>query len=220
MLTRAPLKASVSLWSADLANLAAEIQRVEPYADLYHLDVSDGTYAPSLLLFFPDLVKAIRPFTRKLFEVHLITQQPERWVEPFAQAGADRIIFYPTTTADVPGMLEQVRAGKLSVGMSLALETPVEQIEPYLPQLDLVCVLGTGFEVKGVTDIASATYDKIRRLAQLRHEQNLSFELEADGAIRRHTVPQLRAAGVDLVVPGSLMFKENMAQISQWLRSL
>ena len=100
-MTASPLKASVSLWSADLGNLASEIRRVDSYADLYHLDVSDGTYATLLLVFFPDLVKAIRGVTEKPFEVHLITQRPERWVQAFHTAGANRIIFYPETTENV-----------------------------------------------------------------------------------------------------------------------
>ena len=147
-MTASPLKASVSLWSADLGNLASEIRRVDPYADLYHLDVSDGTYATSLLVFFPDLVKAIRGVTEKPFEVHLITQRPERWVEAFHAAGANRIIFYPETTENISGLIDSLRAKNLGVGISLALETPVSMIEEYLDRLDVVCVLGTGFDVK------------------------------------------------------------------------
>ncbi len=219
-MTAAPLRASVSLWSADLADLASEIRRGDPYADWYHLDVSDGTYAPSLLLFFPDLVKSIRGVTEKPFEVHLITHRPERWVGAFAAAGANRIIFYPETTEDVEEMIDRLKARGLGIGVSLAVENGVSLIEPYLDRVDLVCVLGTSFDVKGVEDIADGTCEKIRDLAERRHEHGLSFEIEADGAIRRHTVPRLRRAGADIVVPGSLMFKADMRQTSQWLRSL
>src|SRR5215471_11534388 len=86
------LKCSASLWSADLANLGAEIRRVEPYTERFHLDVADGHYVPSLL-FFPDLVKALRKHTSKPFEVHLMTTDPLSWVEPFVDAGADGFIF-------------------------------------------------------------------------------------------------------------------------------
>src|SRR5438552_5583278 len=86
------LKCSTSLWSADLANLAAEIKRVEPYSERFHLDVADGHYVKNLL-FFPDLVKTLRPLTRLPFEVHLMVTDPIAWVEPFVEAGADSIIF-------------------------------------------------------------------------------------------------------------------------------
>ncbi len=86
------LKCSASLWSADLSNLASEIRRVDPFTERYHLDVADGQYVPSLL-FFPDLVKALRKHTTKPFEVHLMTTEPMAWIEPFAEAGADGIIF-------------------------------------------------------------------------------------------------------------------------------
>lgn len=219
-MTASPLEASVSLWSADLGNLASEIRRVDPYADLYHLDVSDGSYATSLLLFFPDLVKAIRGVTEKPFEVHLIAQRPERWVEAFYAAGANRIIFYAETTENTPGLIDSVRAKGLGVGISLALQTPVSMIEEYLERLDVVCVLGTGFDVKSVQDVAEVAYEKIRQLVAIRQRRGLPFKIEADGAIRRHTVPRLRQCGADIVVPGSLMFKDDVQKTSQWLRSL
>ncbi len=213
------LKLSVSLWSADLTNLETEIQRVDPYADLYHLDVADGTYA-KLLLFFPDLVKSIRAKTAKPLEVHLITQNPERWISPFAEAGADRVIFYPDTSSDIQGMINAVKTQNMSVGISLSVENPVALVQPYLEQLALVCILGTGFDVKGVNDVAKGTCEKIHDLTQLRKDKGLDFEIEADGAIRHHTVPKLRQAGADIVVPGSLIFCPEMKENGTWLQSL
>ena len=216
----ARLKASVSLWSADLSNLQSEIQRVDPYADSYHLDVSDGTYAPSLLLFFPDLVKSIRGITEKPFEVHLITERPERWVDAFLASGANRILFYPETTANMSALIDTAREQNLGIGISLALETSVSTIEEYLDRLDVVCVVGTSFDVKGVQEVAEVAYEKIRQLVTIRRQRNLSFEIEADGAIRRHTVPRLRQCGADIVVPGSLIFKGDARETSQWLHTL
>jgi ribulose-phosphate 3-epimerase len=219
-MTASRLKASVSLWSADLSNLASEIRRIDQYADSYHLDVSDGTYATSLLLFFPDLVKAIRGITEKPFDVHLITQRPERWVEAFHAAGANRIIFYPETTENISGLIDSLRAKNLGVGVSLTLEAPVSMVEEYLERLDVVCILGTGFDVKSIQDVAAVAYEKIRQLVAIRQWRRLSFEIEADGAIRRHTVPRLRQCGADIVVPGSLIFKGDAEETSRWLRSL
>ena len=218
-MSKVALKLSASLWSADLTNLEAEIQRIEPYVDLYHLDVADGTYA-KLLLFFPDLVKSIRVKTSKLLEVHLITQNPERWVSQFAEAGANRIIFYPDTSSDIQNMINMVKAHNMRVGVSLTVENPVSLIQPYLEQLTMVCILGTGFDVKGVDDIVMGTCDKINDLVQLRRNTGLNFEIEADGAIRLHTVPKLRQAGADIVVPGSLIFCPDMKKNIAWLQSL
>ena len=216
---QAALKLSVSLWSADLTNLESEIQRVDPYADLYHLDVADGSYA-KLLLFFPDMVKSIRRKTSKPLEVHLITHNPERWVTPFAEAGADRVIFYPETSGDIEGMIDMIKSQKMSVGISLSIENPVSIVHPYLDQLAMICILGTGFDVKGVSEIAHGTCEKISELAQIRKDLGLDFEIEADGAIRRHTVPKLRDAGSDIIVPGSLIFCSEMRENGEWLHSL
>ncbi len=218
-MNRVPLKASLSLWSADLTNLEAELRRSEPYADLYHIDVSDGTYAEALL-FFPDLVAAIRKKTDKPLEVHLITEQPQRWVRPFAEAGADYILFYPDTVDNPQAMIEAIRAAGCKPGMALAVENPAHLVAECAQQLAIVCVLGTDFGVKGVKDIAPGTYEKIVALAKMRAARAGDFEIEADGAIRRHTVPRLRAAGADIIVPGSLMFGDDMAETSAWIKSL
>ena len=213
------LKAFVSLWSADLVNLESDIRRAEPYADAFHVDVADGHYAPALV-FFPDLLAAIRGKTSIPLEVHLITEKPENWVGPFADAGADMIVFYPDATGDPNHVIDLIKARELRAGISLAIEHPPAMLEPYLDRLDLAVVVGTGVSVKGIKTVAEGTYDKIRALAELRTARGLKFEIEADGAIRKETVPLLRQAGADVVVPGSLMFKNDMEQISRWLRSL
>jgi len=211
------LKASLSLWSADLANLESEIKRSEPYADYYHLDVADGRYAETLL-FFPDLVKAIRPHTQVPFEVHLICEDPEMWIEPFHAAGADRIIFYPGTPQDAGGIVGRITDLGMEVGVSLAVRQGIEMLDPYWEELDLVVVLGTDVGIKGVRDVADGTYEKIEALVLEREKRGLDFEIEADGAIRKETVPLLKKAGADIVVPGSLMFGNDMAETKRWMR--
>jgi len=213
------LKASISLWSADLMNLESEIRRAEPYADSFHIDVADGHYAP-LLVFFPDMVAAIREITKVPLEVHLIVESPEKWVGTFAEAGADSIVFYPDSTVNPTPVIERIKSHGLQTGVSLALAHSVSQVEPYIQDLDIVVVLGTDAGVKGVTTPDVKAYRKIDQLVRLRAEQGLNFEIEADGAVRRETVPLLRQAGADIVVPGSLMFGNDMKETSQWLRSL
>ena len=110
------LKCSTSLGSADLANLAADIRRVEPYSERFHLDVADGHYVPTLL-FFPDLVKALRPHTRLPFEVHLMTTDPLAWIGPFAEAGADGFIVCRDTVDDPSPVIRAIRAAGKFAGV-------------------------------------------------------------------------------------------------------
>ncbi len=144
------LKCSTSLWSADLANLAAEIRRVDPYTERFHLDVADGHYVPSLL-FFPDLVKALRKHTSKPFEVHLMTTDPIAWVEPFVEAGADGVIFCFDSLTDPGAAIKQVKDLGKFVGISLLVTEPVEPARPYWNTIDQVTIVGTPMGTKGTS---------------------------------------------------------------------
>lgn len=212
------LRCAASLWSADLAHLADEIRRVEPYADRFHIDVADGQYVDALL-FFPDLVKALRPHTRLPFEVHLITLDPARWVQPFVVAGADSIIFYVDTVPDPGPVIQMVKGFGKKVGLSLRIEDPVAMVVPFLDQLDIVTILGTHMGVKGVGMDPSAP-DKIRELRKIVTQRRLPTEIEADGGIRYETVPLIHAAGADLIVPGSLMFDGDPPALQRFLAGL
>ena len=103
------LKCSTSLWSADLSKLADEMKRVEPYSERFHLDVADGHYVKSLL-FFPDLVKALRPHSKLPFEVHLMVTDPMGWIDPFIEAGADIIIFCFDSAKNPGDVLRAIRS--------------------------------------------------------------------------------------------------------------
>lgn len=212
------LKCSTSLWSADLANLAAEMRRVDPYSERWHIDVADGHYVKNLL-FFPDQVKALRPHSRLPFEVHLMTTDPMGWIEPFVEAGADGIIFCLDSAADPGAMLEAIRRRDKYTGVSLLITEPLTLLEPYWNELDIVTIVGTAMGIKGAGMDASVP-PKIRHLREIITRKKLKIEIEADGGIRRETVPLLHAAGADFIVPGSLMFKEDPATMRQWLASL
>src|SRR5262245_48375926 len=103
------LKCATSLWSADLTNLAAEMRRVEPYSDRFHLDVADGHYTKTML-FFPDLVRALRPHTKLPFEIHLMTTDPVDWIEPFVEAGADGFIFCLDSAKEPGALLRKIKS--------------------------------------------------------------------------------------------------------------
>jgi ribulose-phosphate 3-epimerase len=212
------LKCSTSLWSADLANLAEAMRWSEPYSERFHLDVADGHYTPTML-FFPDLVRALRPHTRLPFEVHLMTTDPEIWIEPFADAGADLFIFCYDTVRDFSRLLAAVRERGKQIGISLQITESIECLEPYWPELDLVTLIGTTIGTKG-TSMDPAAEMRIRQTRAIIRQRGVKTEIQADGGIRRNTVPIIHQAGADWIVPGSLMFKENPAEMRQWLASL
>ena len=110
------LKCSTSLWSADLANLAAEIKRVEPYTERFHLDVADGHYVKNML-FFPDMVRMLRKHTSKPFEIHLMVSDPLGWIEPFADAGADIILFCFDAAKDPGAVLDKIKDYQKKAGV-------------------------------------------------------------------------------------------------------
>jgi len=212
------LKCSTSLWSADLANLASEIKRVEPYSERFHLDVADGHYVKTML-FFPDLLKALRPLTKLPFEVHLMVTDPIAWVEPFVEAGADSFIFCFDSLKSPGEALRVVRSLGKKVGVSLLITEPLELLDPYWADLDIVTIVGTAMGIKGAGMDASVP-EKIRRAKQIITQRGLKTEVEADGGIRRETVPLLKAAGADYIVPGSLMFREDPRTMREWLAGL
>ena len=212
------LKCSTSLWSADLGNLAADLRRVEPFSERFHLDVADGHYTPTLL-FFPDLVKALRPQTQKPFEVHLMTTDPLAWIEPFAEAGADVFIFCFDAVPDPGAVLKAIKASGKQAGVSLLITEDLDLLEPHWEQLDVLTIVGTAMGIKGASMDAGVP-DKIRQARRHIDQRGLSTLIQADGGIRRETVPLLAAAGADYIVPGSLMFKEDPVAMRQWLATL
>jgi ribulose-phosphate 3-epimerase len=219
-LTRTRLLADVSLWSADLANLAAGVERVEPFADSFHLDVSDAHFAPSLL-FFPDLLRALRPLTQRPFHVHLMVERPTTLIEDFVASGADVITVHAEVgNCEASAAIQAIlRAGR-SAGLALCLDTPVAASEPYLDRIDALLLLGTALGVKG-QDLAPEACDRLSSAASMLGERRARARLIADGGIRSHTVPLLRRAGADVIVPGSLVFQsQNLAETFSWLRAL
>lgn len=216
------LLADVSLWSADLANLAAEVRRIEAAGvDLFHLDVSDAHFVPGLL-FFPDLVASLRPLTRVPFHVHLMVDDPLPLIDLFADAGADLITVHMGNGERVGPALRRVRERGLSAGLALALEEPPESVEPYLDELELLLLMGTALGVKG-QELSPSACGRIRSVRQLlsARDGGSRVRIGADGGIRAHTVPQLRSAGADLIVPGSLVFgSDDVGATFSWLRSL
>jgi ribulose-phosphate 3-epimerase len=212
------LKCSTSLWSADLANLASEIRRVEPYSERFHIDVADGHYVPNLL-FFPDLVKACRKHTEKPFEVHLMTTDPLSWIQPFAETGVDGFIFCFDSLSDPRAAFAAVRKLAKMVGVSLLVHESLSLLAPFWNLIDQVTIVTTPMGTKG-TSMDPGIPVKIRHARAIIRDHGVKVDIQVDGGIRRHTVPIFHEAGTDWIVPGSLMFGEDPQTMRQWLEQL
>jgi ribulose-phosphate 3-epimerase len=212
------LKCSTSLWSADLGQLAAEMKRIEPFTERWHLDVADGHYVKNLL-FFPDLVAQLRRHSKLPFEIHLMVTDPLGWIDLFVEAGADIIIFCFDAVKNPGDVLKAIKAHGKRAGVSLLITEPIDVVEPYWKDLDVLCLVGTAMGIKGA-GMDAGVPGKIQHAREIIRQRGLQTEIEADGGIRRETVPLLQAAGADYIVPGSLMFKEDPTQMRKWLASL
>lgn len=215
MRPRARLAADLSLWSADLTRLGEEVRAAEAHADSFHIDVADAHFVPSLL-FFPDLVAQLRPLTALPFHVHLIVERPDRLCGEFLAAGADTVTVQAECGAFAGAAVERIRAAGKQPGIALRLESPLELLEEWLPETELVLLLGTPSGVKGCGLDPAATV-RIREIKR----RKPSVTLVADGGIRRENVPLLREAGADYIVPGSLYFgASDRAAAAEWWRGL
>ena len=215
-LPRDRLLLDVSLWSADLAALGADVARVSPYADLLHLDASDTVFIPHPL-FFPDLVRAIRPYTGLPLHVHLMAHRPAPLARAFAEAGADMVTVHAEAAA-VEEAIDVIRAAGLAVGVALSLDTQPRDAADFLAVADAVVLIGTPLGTRG-TAMSPAALDRITQTRWMLHATGRRVPVFADGGIRPDTVAALAAAGATGVVPGSLLWHaSDLASTAAWIR--
>lgn len=220
-LPRNRLIAEYSMWSADLIRLADDLARIEGHADVLHVDVADGHFAPALL-FFPDLVARMRSASALPIHVHLMVADAVlvEQVAQFADAGADLISIHAENAAVADEALALIRSRNVAAGVVLRVETEVAACRPFLDRVDFLTLLGTAIGVKGQGLDATAG-DRLREAASLIAASGRRIVLAADGGIRENTVPLLRAAGAETVVMGSLAFgADDLAARMRWLHGL
>lgn len=212
-----------SVWSANLVKLAEDMERIATHADILHIDVADGHFAPAML-FFPDLVAAIRKVSKLPIHVHLMTADNIllSQIEQFCDAGSDLISIHVENSAVASAALDLLDKRKVASGMVLKVETPVETVTKFLPRLRFVTLLGTAIGVKGqgLDDKATSRLQTARKLIAASRAKH-RIVLAADGGIREHTVPLLRNAGAETVVLGSLAFgAPDLKARMSWLHGL
>ena len=199
------IRIAPSILSADLARLGEHVARVlAAGADWLHVDVMDGRFVPNLT-FGAGMIETLRRLTDKPIDVHLMVVEPERYIEPFASAGASVFTFHPEATVHVQRQLATVRSRGMLAGLALNPGSPLALVEEVIADLDLLLVMSVNPGFGGQTYLAAAN-DKLRRARELLTAHGSRAFLEVDGGITTHTIAGAHAAGGDTFVAGHAIF--------------
>lgn len=200
------IKIAPSILSADFANLGAEVKKiVDAGAEFVHIDVMDGTFVPEITL-GAGIVKAIRPVTDAVFDVHLMVEHPDTQLEAFAKAGADYITFHVEAAKHPHRMIQAIHAAGCRAGVSLNPGTPIAMVEELLADVDLVLVMSVNPGYGGQKFIPSAL-DKLRRLRAALDACGSKAELQVDGGVTEDNAQEIIDAGATVLVAGSAVYK-------------
>lgn len=199
------IKIAPSILSADFSRLADEITKIEQAgADWVHIDVMDGHFVPNLTFGAP-VVAAIRKVTPLPFDVHLMVNNPQDLIEPFARAGADIITVHAETAPHLHRLIQTIKELGKKAGVSLNPSTPLSAVEEVLADVDMLLIMSVNPGFGGQKFIPSAV-DKIARLKSMLDERNLIVDIEVDGGINAATARQVIAAGANILVAGSAVY--------------
>lgn len=202
------VKIAPSILSADFSRLGLEIKKAEEGgADLIHLDVMDGKFVPNITI-GPPVIKYLRKVTKLPFDVHLMIEEPERYIKEFVDSGADIITVHQEATVHLHRTIQQIKSYGIKAGVALNPSTPLSTIEYIIEDIDMVLIMtvNPGF---GGQKFISNMETKIRKLRDLINEKNLNVDIEVDGGIKLENADKAVKCGANILVAGSAVFKSD-----------
>jgi ribulose-phosphate 3-epimerase len=208
------IQISPSILSADFSQLGTEIKRLEEGgADMIHVDVMDGHFVPNLTI-GPPVIKALRKQCSIKFDVHLMISPVHRYIEAYADAGADIITIHPEATDNLEESISKIKSLNKKVGVSLNPESKLDLIANYLEKIDLVLIMSVnpGF---GGQKFMPEVLDKVKQLKEIKSKKNMNFDIEIDGGINFDNCQSAIEAGANILVSGTTVFKSNNGDIKK-----
>ena len=208
-----------SLLAADFARVGEQLKEIESVGVKYlHLDVMDGIFVPSISFGMP-VIESLRKNTDMIFDVHMMVIDPERYIEVIKKSGADIITIHVEACKDVVGTLKAIRELGARPAISINPKTPVAELVPFLPYVDMVLIMSVepGF---GGQSFIENSYAKLREIAEIRRENNMNFLIEVDGGVNASNIKAVAECGADILVAGSAVFKNNAGENAKTLMEL
>lgn len=194
-----------SMLAADFLHLEKDVELVNRYADIFHLDIMDGTFVPNISYGFP-IVEAIARKAEKPLDAHLMIVHPEKYVDRFAKVGVDMLSFHLNAVENAGQVLAQIRAARMKPGLAINPDIPVSRLFPYLDQCDYI-VLMSVFAGFGGQKFIEATYDRLAAVKEEVRRQGVDCLIQVDGGVSAVNAARLVENGADILVAGSAVFK-------------